>query len=129
LLIRDGKERTVEVGLAKLPDQRADRPAERGGKSRGTDLSGLGLSLAPAPSMGAGRVGVVVTEVDPSGPAAERGLKSGDVILEAGGKPVANPAEVRDALTAARKEGKSVILLRVKGEDGNRFVTLPVGQG
>jgi serine protease Do len=49
--------------------------------------------------------------------------------LEAGGKPVANPAEVRDALAAARKEGKSVILLRVKGEDGNRFVPLPVGQG
>ena len=60
---------------------------------------------------------------------AERGLKSGDVILEAGGKPVTNPADVRDALSAARKDGKSVILLRVKGEDGNRFVTLPVGQG
>src|SRR5712692_4068984 len=129
-VIRDGKERTVEVSLAKLPDQRADRPAERGGgKSQGTDLSGLGLSLAPAPSMGAGREGVVVTEVDPSGPAAERGLKSGDVILEAGGKPVSNATDVRDALTAARKDGKSVILLRVKGEDGNRFVTLPVGQG
>ena len=128
-LIRDGKERTVEVNLGKLPDQRADRPSERGGKSGGTDLSGLGLSLAPAPSMGAGREGVVVTEVDPSGPAAERGLKSGDVILEAGGKPVTNPADVRDALSAARKDGKSVILLRVKGEDGNRFVTLPVGQG
>jgi serine protease Do len=129
-VIRDGKERTVEVSLAKLPDQRADRPAERGGgKSRGTDLSGLGLSLAPAPSMGAGRDGVVVTDVDPSGPAAERGLKSGDVILEAGGKSVSNPADVRDALAAARKDGKSIILLRVKGEDGNRFVTLPVGQG
>ncbi len=129
-LIRDGKEQTVEASLAKLPDQRAERPSDRnGGKSRGTDLSGLGLSLAPAPSMGAGREGVVVTEVDPSGPAAERGLKSGDVILEAGGKPVSNPADVRDALSAARKDGKSVILLRVKGEDGNRFVTLPVGQG
>jgi serine protease Do len=129
-LIRDGKERTVEASLAKLPDQRAERPSDRnGGNARGTDLSGLGLSLAPAPSMGAGREGVVVTEVDPSGPAAERGLKSGDVILEAGGKPVSNPADVRDALSAARKDGKSVILLRVKGEDGNRFVTLPVGQG
>src|SRR5229473_3154794 len=93
-VIRDGKERTIEVSLAKLPDQRADRPAERGGgKSQGTDLSGLGLSLAPAPSMGAGREGVVVTEVDPSGPAAERGLKSGDVILEAGGKPVSNATD------------------------------------
>jgi serine protease Do len=129
-VIRDGKERTLDVSLAKLPDQRAERPSDHGGGNpRGTDLSGLGLSLAPAPSMGAGREGVVVTDIDPSGPAAERGLKSGDVILEAAGKPVSNPADVRDALSAARKDGKSVILLRVKGEDGNRFVTLPVGQG
>jgi serine protease Do len=128
-LVREGKERTVEVSLAKLPDQRAERPADRGPNARGTDLSGLGLSLAPAPSMGAGREGVVVTDIDPSGPAAERGLKSGDVILEVGGKPVSSPAEVSDALGAARKDGKSVILLRIKGEDGNRFVTLPVGRG
>jgi len=128
-VIRDGKERTVEVSLAKLPDQRAERPADRGDRARGTDLSGLGLSLAPAPSMGAGREGVVVTDIDPSGPAAERGLKSGDVILDVSGKPVSSAADVSDALNAARKDGKSVVLLRVKGQDGNRYVTLPVGHG
>jgi serine protease Do len=128
-LIRDGKQQTVEVSLAKLPEQRAEQPADRGEHARGTDLSGLGLSLAPAPAMGAGREGVVVTNVDPSGPAAERGLKSGDVIVEVGGKPVSNPADVREALSGARKDGKSVVLLRVKSGDGNRFVTLPVGRG
>ena len=129
-VIRDGSERAFEVSLAKLPDQTADRSSDRGAdKSQSSDLSGLGLKLAPAPSTGAGRQGVVVTDIDPSGPAADRGLRSGDVILEVGGKPVSNPAEVRDALAAARKDGKSVILLRVKGEEGNRFVTLPVGRG
>jgi hypothetical protein len=36
---------------------------------------------------------VVVTEVDPSGPAAEHGLKTGDRILEIGGKKVTSPAK------------------------------------
>src|SRR5262249_59157876 len=81
-VMREGKERSFDVSLAKLPEQRAENATERSGKSRGsTDMSGLGLSLAP--STGAGREGVVVTEVDPAGAAADRGLKSGHVILEA----------------------------------------------
>ena len=128
-LSRDGKERTVDVTLAKLPDEkRAERTVPKG-ESEG-DLPRLGLLLAPAKSVaGAGRDGVVVTEVDPAGPAAERGVKAGDVILEVGGKAVSSPAEVRDALGVARKENKNVVLLRLKGERGTRFVTLPVGRG
>ncbi len=51
----------------------------------------LGLSLTP----GGSEPGVVVAEVDPSGPAADFGFKAGDVILEVGGQTVATPAEVR----------------------------------
>jgi serine protease Do len=126
LISRDGKERTIDVTLAKLPAQLADRSTPGNGEDRedqGTDLPRLGLKLAP------GKDGVAVADVDQSGPAAERGIKPGDVILEIAGKPVTNPAEIRDALSAARKEGKSVVLLRVKGQDGSRFVTLPVGRG
>ena len=49
----------------------------------------LGLTVAPANSVaGAGKDGVVVTEVDPKSAAAERGFKEGDVILEVAGKSV-----------------------------------------
>src|SRR6185312_16359582 len=49
-VLRDGKERQFDVSLAKLPEQRADRSR---GKSddksdQGTNLSSLGLKLAPA---------------------------------------------------------------------------------
>ena len=50
---------------------------------------------------GAGQKGVVVTAVDPDGPAAEHGFKTGDVILNVGGKAVANAGDVRSALIAA----------------------------
>ncbi|MBV9634948.1 MAG: serine peptidase, partial [Methylobacteriaceae bacterium] len=55
---------------------------------------------------------------------AQRGLKSGDVILEAAGKPVSRPSDVTAAIDAAKKEGHKAILLRVKSEDGTRYVAL-----
>lgn len=132
-VMRDGKERTFEVKLAKLPDQKMasnSRSQDDNSGSGEADLPNLGLKLAPADSVsGAGKEGVVVTDIDSSGPAAERGIKSGDVILEVGGKHVAKPSEIRDALVTAHKDGKSVILLRIKSSDGNRFVTLPTGKG
>ncbi len=131
-VMRDGKEKDFSVSLAKLPDRRADnsRPRDRQDFSDSSDLPRLGLKLAPAKDVsGAGKEGVVVTDVDDSGPAAERGIRAGDVILDAGGKHVSTPSDIRDALVAAKKDGKSVVLLRLKSGDGNRFVTLPVKQG
>jgi serine protease Do len=128
-VLRDGKEQTISVTLAKLPDQVQASAPSRGEKS-GAEEPKLGLTLAPASSVaGAGSEGVVITEVDPNGPAAERGMQSGDVILEVGGKKVSTPAEVRDAIAAARKENKANVLVRVKREESSRFVTLPVARG
>jgi serine protease Do len=89
----------------------------------------LGLQLAPAASVaGSGNDGVVVTRVMPDGPAAERGFKTGDVILEVAGKPVKNPADVRKAIEDARKDSKRTVLMRVKSGEGTRFVALPAGR-
>ena len=72
---------------------------DKGGATRGTDVPRLGLTLAPANSVaGAGKEGVVVTDVDPKSAAAERGFKEGDVILEVAGKTVANVGDVREAI-------------------------------
>ena len=92
-------------------------------------LGALGLQLAPASSVaGSGSEGVVVTGVAQDGPAAERGFKTGDVILEVAGRPVANPADVRKALDEARKDNKRTVLMRVKSGEGTRFVALPAGR-
>ena len=136
-IMREGKERTVDVVLTKLPEDRTADRTEPRGRDRDRDRDRdrvveprLGLSMAPAKSVaGSGDIGVVITDVKPDGPAAERGLKSGDVILEVAGKAVSTPADVRDAFAAARTEGKGVVLMRVKTEQGTRFVTVPVGRG
>jgi serine protease Do len=71
---------------------------------------------------------VVVTDVDPNGIASDQGVKTGDVILEVGGKKVANPSDVRSALKDAQKDGKRTVLMRVKSGEGTRFVAVPLSK-
>jgi serine protease Do len=78
---------------------------------------------------GSGDRGVVVLSVDPSGPAAQNGMQSGDVILDAGGKSVQTPSDVRQAIDLTRSQGKQSILMRMETAQGTRFVALPIGQG
>jgi len=106
----------------------------RGAPSDGTaDAPGdhdvdLGLKLAPAETVpGSGRQGVVVTDVDPTGLAADEGVELGDVILEVAGRSVNSPSEIHDSVRDARREGKPTVLLRLKSGETARFVALPIG--
>ncbi|MFZ0350870.1 MAG: Do family serine endopeptidase [Pseudolabrys sp.] len=124
---RKGEAKTLDLTLAKMPDQtQAKAEVEKDASTSGPRL---GLNLAPAKDVGgAGSEGVAVVGVDPNGPASERGIKTGDVILDVGGKAVTNVADVRKALSDARSAGKSSILLRVKSAEAMRFVALPIGK-
>ena len=75
------------------------------------------------------RPGWEVTNVDPNGIAADHGFKTGDVILDVGGKKVGNPNEVREAIRDAQKGGKNTVLMRVKSNgEGTKFVALRLGK-
>jgi serine protease Do len=122
---RKGEEKSFSVALGELPNQREARATSESSKPDSTDVPRLGLTVAPAGQVaGSGSEGVVVTEVDPNGVAADQGFKTGDVILEVAGKKVANPADVRTALSGAQKDGKHTVLLRVKSGEETRFVAL-----
>jgi serine protease Do len=121
--VRDGSERTANVRLGTLPTEKEASISTPENTGRAS-LANLGLSLAPASSVSGAKEGVVVTEVDPDGVAAQKGLKSGDIILEAAGRPVSRPAEISSALDAAKKDGRKAVLLRVKSGDQTRFVAL-----
>jgi serine protease Do len=90
----------------------------------------LGLTLAPAASVaGKGIQGVVVTNVNPDGPAAEQGIRTGDVIVDVSGKAVNAPSDVRQAVADARSGGKHTVLMQVQSGDSTHFVALPVASG
>jgi serine protease Do len=122
-IFRKGSTEAMTVTLGEVPNEQHQARAQS--EERG--LPRLGLTLAPAGGVaGAGTEGVVVTSVEPDGPAASQGFKSGDVILEVGGKAVSNPADIRKALADARDAGKRAVLMRVKTGEGTKFVALPI---
>ena len=134
IVLHKGQEKTVNLTLGKLPntvEAKADIDnGDNGGVTRGTDVPKLGLTVAPANSVaGAGKDGVVITEVDPKSAAAERGFKEGDVILEVAGKSVSTAGDVREAINAARTDNKNSVLMRVKSGGQSRFVAVPLAKG
>ena len=126
-IIRQGQEKTLTVTLGEMPKDRLAK-AEKEPAAPASDVPHLGLSLAPASDVaGAGDTGVVVMNVEPEGPAAEQGFQRGNVILDVGGKPVANVGDVRNALKEAKTNGKHTVLMRVRMGDATRFVAVPLG--
>jgi serine protease Do len=133
-VLHKGQDKVVNITLGELPntvEAKADTDNnDQGSPTRGTDVPKLGMTVAPANSVaGAGKEGVVITEVDPKSAAAERGFKEGDVILEVAGKTVTSAGDVREAITSARNDNKNSVLMRVKSGGQSRFVAVPLAKG
>ena len=121
-LVRDGAEKTVRVTLRELAStqtaEAAGEPAE-GGR--------LGLSVRPVTPEDArelgleSRKGLLVAEVDPSGPAAAAGIRPGDVIEEVNRKPVTDAAELR---AAAKSSGERPALVLVNRKGASLFLAM-----
>ena len=125
--LHDGSQKTADVKLGSLPADQQEARNTTGNNDNGgrSSLHDFGLTLAPASAVpGAGKQGVVVADLDPDGVAAQKGLREGDVILDAGGKTVSRPADVSAALSEAKKDGRKAVLLRVKTGDSTHFLAL-----
>jgi serine protease Do len=141
-IIRGGKHATVSVQVAERPTEEQLAKISGGGAgAQGDSTTGsaspqraLGLSLAPlTPELGraanlpATARGVLITSVDPNANAAEQGLQRGDLIVSVNNQPVANPAQVVAAVDAARKSGRSSVLLLVqRGSTPGVFIGIDI---
>jgi serine protease Do len=131
---RNGKEETVQVTVAELPSeqqQAAVQPNQPAPRPQQTELSGLGLRVAPITpeqrerfSLRPESRGVVITEVAPGSPGAERELRPGDVIVEVQQERVNSPQEVQERLERLRRQGRATALLLIEGPQGQRWVPL-----
>ncbi|HLH89100.1 MAG TPA: Do family serine endopeptidase [Xanthobacteraceae bacterium] len=128
-IVRDGHDQTVQLTLGELPTHQQAKVETHERASPTAGVPHLGVELAPANEVeGAGDHGVVVMGVEANSAAAEHGLRTGDVILSIGSKQVSSPDDVRNALVAAKKDGRHDVLLRVKTADAApHFVAVPLG--
>ena len=103
-IVRYGEKREVDMKLATFPNNKRLASLEDDDKpgTTGQEMKDLGLWLAPAAKFpGAGDEGVVITDVDPHSDAADKGLKSGDVILQVAGVAVSDPTDVAEGVKKA----------------------------
>jgi serine protease Do len=125
-ILHNGETKSLTVTLGQMPNEHQAKAETEPATS---NVPYLGLMLAPANDVaGSGGKGVVVTGVDPNGPAAEQGVQTGNVILDVSGKAVANSADVRKALVAAQEHSKHDVLMRMKTDHGTMFVAVPLQQ-
>jgi serine protease Do len=109
-IFRDGKTREMPVEIGTLDDDRSQPEKEENAEK----VFGLTLGDISSEAMRyyglEGDRGALVTAVEGDGPAAEAGIRPGDLIIEAGGRPTANAAELR-AVTAKANSGQGLRLL------------------
>ncbi|MCK7611644.1 Do family serine endopeptidase [Roseibium sediminicola] len=123
---RDGKKQDIDVTLGRLQEQEQVASLQPEQAEETTSLDDLGLVLTTKAEAGMEGNGVVIAEIDPDSPAAEKRLNTGDVILEVAGMEVNSPADVLKALEKAEKDGRKAVLFRVETNNTTRFVALPM---
>jgi serine protease Do len=125
-IVRAGQQKTLTATLDELPSQTAAHMPS----NDDDDRSGAGLSVEPLTPQMAMRLGteategLVVTNVDPAGAAADAGFRPGDVIQEVGGNKVGSVASLRREL--AKAADRPALVLVQRGE-ASIFLTLTRG--
>jgi len=135
-VLRSGQRRTLTMRLGERPSEQQlastaptpnATPAPESGQA-GVAQAALGVSVRPMTSedrarydLEANEFGLVVTAVEPSSDAAQKGIRVGDIILQADQRNVRTVQDLSNAIAAARR-GDRPVLLQVDGRNGRRFV-------
>ena len=143
-IIRRGKRQMLTVTVSQRPteealaeqlgvtdnEQRApeNAPATPGSAVLGLQLQPLSAQIARALNLPTGARGVVIASVDPGSDASDKGLQRGDLIVSVNQQLVTTPAQVQAAVEAARRAGRTNVLLLVKrGTAPELFVGVDIG--
>ena len=132
-IIRNGRRQTITVAVGQRPTEEElarqlgndneelapeNAPATPGNSALGLQLQTLNAQIARALNLPPTARGVVIAQVDPNSDAAEKGLQRGDLILSVNQQAVTTPAQVLAAVDAARRAGRTSVLLLVKRGTG-----------
>jgi serine protease Do len=131
-VVREGKQRTIEVKLAERPDEKEQggrTPSKGGQEKEQGDLLGLSVQdvtpqLARQSQVDPATKGAVVVDVAPDSPAADAGLEPGDVVLEVNRRAVASAAEYKSAVKGVKKGDTA--LVRVRRGQATQYVPVRV---
>ena len=131
-LFRQGKRETVSVTLGEL--EKAELAGVVGNRhnqsddfsfgSLGFTVTDLNAALAEELGLDAATTGVVVREVVPGSPAADKGLSRGDILRRYGQRPITDAANLANDIEEAEEAGRSGVLLLIEREGRERFIQI-----
>ncbi|HEX3863975.1 MAG TPA: DegQ family serine endoprotease [Stellaceae bacterium] len=139
VLWRKRQQTTVQVKVGKLDETEQvsatkETPKDKGAGDDAVTVTTLGLKLSNiTPDLKekfslSDEKGVVVVDVTKDGPAAEKGLRPGDVIMEAAQEEIKSASQVTGKIDDAKRAGRKSILLLVQRQGDLRFVALRLDQ-
>ena len=131
-VLRNGTEKTFDVTLDKLPNQKTakndnSQPAGRDDEAlAGVGVADLDNNVREQVNVPSNVRGAVVTQVAPNSPAYEAGLRTGDVITEINHQAVNN---AQDAISGTGKPTGSSTLVKVWSKGASHYLTVDEGNG
>lgn len=133
-VLREGKTQTLLVTLGRREEAEATETAAAGEDPvtpESKDVLGMTLGVLGADQLSdlnlpQGTEGLVVTGLDETGEAYDKGVRAGDVITEAGQQKVASIADLEARISEAKDAGRKSLLLLIRRGTDPRFVALSV---
>jgi serine protease Do len=142
-VIREGQRRVVEVRTGVRPSERelaandnlGGLPGGRAAPGQTAPASApvLGMALGPLDEVARNRLnlpadvrGALVQSVDQGSDAGTKGLRRGDVITLANGRTVSTPEELSEVVDAAKKAGRSSVVVGVFRNGRTNFLPIKV---
>ena len=138
---RKGKEVSLSAKVGEYPENEDQASVEQTSQQpeksedQGSKIESLGIDLATLDQKGRDKYslsgdteGVLVVDVAQDGPAAEKDLRAGDVIVEVDQKAVKSPGDVRDRVKAAQDNGYRVVTLLVNRKGDFQWVAVKIGK-
>ncbi len=127
---RQGDRKTLTVQVAESGTQQASASVDPAPEDKGE----LGLSVAPLDDelrrrfgLNRSAEGVVILEVRPDSPAAEKNLRPGDLVTQVNGNKVTTAAAMKAHVDEARRDGRDAVLLRILRREHPIFVAVKIG--
>jgi serine protease Do len=136
-VLRKGQTLDVTVTVGRLPeteeaeDQEQSEPQDKAEPEHevllGLSIAQLTDQLREQFKIAKTVEGVLISNVEPNSPAAQKDVKAGDVIVEVTQEKVTDPQEVLARVEAVKKAGRKTVLLLISDAKGGlRFVAVPM---
>jgi serine protease Do len=134
---RKGREEIFSVTLGELdleqvaavePELAVPDPDELEIPALGLEVETVSTLLREQFQLEESAEGVLITQVDPEGNGAEKGLTPGDLIVEVDQEAVSSPIDVAERIEKAQEGGRRVVTLLVSRQGEHRWVAVRIGE-